>query len=59
MIFWLLKTILNIGKEIVEAHGGTVGAENVLDMGAVFYFTLPFRPSTLTFVLKVVKGASD
>ncbi|MEI8102132.1 MAG: ATP-binding protein [Chlorobium sp.] len=35
---------LSIVKEIVEAHGGTVGAENVLDMGAVFYFTLPFRP---------------
>ncbi len=34
---------LSIVKEIVEAHGGTVGAENVSGKGAVFYFTLPIR----------------
>ncbi|TLU81593.1 MAG: HAMP domain-containing protein [Chlorobium sp.] len=32
---------LSIVKEIVEAHGGNVGAENVAGKGSVFYFTLP------------------
>ena len=34
---------LSIVKEFVEAHGGTVGAENVSGKGSVFYFTLPVR----------------
>ena len=34
---------LSIVKEIVEAQGGTVGAENVEGKGSVFYFTLPVR----------------
>ncbi len=34
---------LSIVKEIVEAHGGSVGAENVAGKGSIFYFTLPVR----------------
>jgi two-component system, NtrC family, sensor histidine kinase KinB len=33
---------LAIVKEIVEAHGGKVGAESKVGKGSVFYFTLPF-----------------
>jgi two-component system sensor kinase FixL len=32
---------LSIVKTIIEAHGGTVGAENNPDRGAAFWFTLP------------------
>ena len=34
---------LSIVKEIIEAQGGSVGAENVTGKGSVFYFTLPIR----------------
>ena len=34
---------LSIVKEIVEAHGGSVGADNVAGKGSVFYFTLPIQ----------------
>ncbi len=38
---------LSIVKEIVEAHGGSVGAENIAGKGSVFYFTLPIRNDNL------------
>jgi len=33
---------LSISRTIVEAHGGTISAENLPQGGAVFRFTLPF-----------------
>ncbi|NTU44024.1 MAG: HAMP domain-containing protein [Chlorobiaceae bacterium] len=37
---------LSIVKEIIEAHGGTVGAESNPESGSIFHFTLPvFSPS--------------
>ena len=32
---------LPISKQIVEAHGGTMGVESVLGAGSTFWFTLP------------------
>ena len=32
---------LSITRSIIDAHGGRLWAENNLDRGAVFYFTLP------------------
>ena len=32
---------LSICKGIVEAHGGRIGAENLPEKGAHFFFTLP------------------
>ncbi|MCE2993697.1 MAG: ATP-binding protein [Candidatus Jidaibacter sp.] len=34
---------LAICKEIIKDHGGTIWAENNIDGGASFYFTLPFN----------------
>lgn len=32
---------LSISKSIVEAHGGTIGIESIVDKGSTFWFTLP------------------
>ncbi len=36
---------LALSKEIVEAHGGTIGVESVYGQGATFYFDLPYDKS--------------
>ena len=38
---------LAIVKEIIQAHGGEVGAESVVGQGSVFRFTLPLRKDPL------------
>jgi signal transduction histidine kinase len=35
---------LAISREITEAHGGTIGAESVVEQGTTFRVTLPVRP---------------
>lgn len=35
---------LYISKSLVEAHGGTIGAESELHKGSTFWFTLPITP---------------
>jgi two-component system sensor histidine kinase ResE len=33
---------LTISKKIIEAHGGTIGFKNNIDVGSTFWFTLPY-----------------
>ncbi len=37
---------LYVSKQIVEAHGGSIGVESVRGLGARFYFELPLRCSS-------------
>jgi len=34
---------LTISKKIVEAHGGTIGFKNNIDVGSTFWFTIPLE----------------
>jgi len=36
---------LSISKAIIDAHGGTIGYDTVLDVGSTFYFDVPLAPS--------------
>ncbi len=38
---------LAISKGFVERMGGTIWAESQIETGAAFYFTIPYKPSTL------------
>ena len=37
---------LSISRSIIEAHGGSIWAENNSDRGATFHFKLPAEPPT-------------
>ena len=37
---------LAISRSIIEAHGGKIWAEDNVDRGATFHFTLPVEAST-------------
>jgi NtrC-family two-component system sensor histidine kinase KinB len=47
---------LSIVKEILEAHGGRVGAESISGQGSVFWFTIPMQKDTSASTLTVIKG---
>jgi signal transduction histidine kinase len=32
---------LTIAKQLIEAHGGSIGVESAVDQGSSFYFNLP------------------
>ncbi len=36
---------LALVRQIIESHGGTVGAESVVNGGSTFWFTLPIAPT--------------
>ncbi|NDV59418.1 hybrid sensor histidine kinase/response regulator transcription factor [Bacteroides sp. 519] len=42
---------LSYAKQLVEMHGGKIGAMNNKDKGATFYFTLPYQQNATEVVL--------
>ena len=41
---------LSYAKQLVEMHGGIIGARNNEDKGATFFFTLPYRQDIATII---------
>lgn len=50
---------LALVKELVELHGGTVGAESVPDRGTAFTVTLPLAPDAVLPAAPARRGSAD
>jgi two-component system sensor histidine kinase KdpD len=50
---------LSVCQSIIKAHGGNIWAENRTDGGAIFYFVLPLRESSVSAIGDQSEGASE
>jgi two-component system, OmpR family, phosphate regulon sensor histidine kinase PhoR len=48
---------LSISRHLIEAHGGRIWAESLVNQGSTFFFTLPIVQTTSTFIKQ--PGYSD